>query len=75
MSQNLLKAREEQLKDVLDQIAQICITEEFQVLKRELEVMYRRCKVQDPAKLAFQDALYSLLIQQEDTNQIEYRSL
>ncbi|MDI6632403.1 MAG: hypothetical protein AB1507_01840 [Bacillota bacterium] len=54
------------LKVWLDQIALICLSEDFQKLKAELELLYREA---DPAQAdvkAFADALYAFLSEQEE---------
>ncbi len=56
---------DEKLKLIVQQISKICLSEEFQVLQQELEAMYVRCKVANSRAMAFQDALYSLLVQNE----------
>lgn len=61
-----LDSPEEEIKDWLNQIALICLSEEFQNLKKELEGIYSRSNVQDFRLLAFQDALYAFLAQEED---------
>lgn len=51
----------------LNQIAIICLSEDFQKLKTELESFYREA---DPSKAgvkAFADALYAFLTECEDT--------
>ncbi|MEW6448235.1 MAG: hypothetical protein AB1426_09110 [Bacillota bacterium] len=51
----------------LNQIAIICLSEDFQRLKAELESFYREA---DPSKAgvkAFADALYAFLTECEDT--------
>uniref|UniRef100_A0A7C2HUY5 Uncharacterized protein n=1 Tax=Ammonifex degensii TaxID=42838 RepID=A0A7C2HUY5_9THEO len=54
------------LKVWLDQIAVICLSEDFQKLKAELELFYKEA---DPAQAdvkAFADALYAFLHEQEE---------
>lgn len=57
---------EEEMKKWLNHIALICLSEEFQSLKQELEVIYLRSNVDNAGLVAFQDALYSFLAQEED---------
>lgn len=55
-----------EFKGWLDQIAVICLSEEFQRLRAELESFYRSS---DPAKAsvrAFADALYAFLSEAEE---------
>ncbi|MFZ3171289.1 MAG: hypothetical protein WA118_04830 [Carboxydocellales bacterium] len=63
MVSKMAEPREDELKGFIQQISAICMSEEFQVLRQELEAMYLRCKVENASIIAFQDALYSLLVQ------------
>ena len=58
---------EEDLKAMLARIAEICVSPEFQNLRRELETIYQRAEAENAGMVAFQDALYALLIQNDDT--------
>ncbi|HBG22233.1 MAG TPA: hypothetical protein DDW83_03130 [Peptococcaceae bacterium] len=54
------------LKKVVQQIAQICLSEEFITLKKELEELYARTPQLERAfSTAFQDALYAIIAQEE----------
>ena len=44
----------------------ICLSEEFQTLKTELENIYFQSNVENFRLTAFQDALYAFLAQEED---------
>lgn len=68
MSEQPISAEEEDLKKFIRQISSICLSEEFQVLRKELEIMYLRCKLENAGIIAFQDALYSMLVQEEAGN-------
>lgn len=57
---------EEELKAILARIARICVSQEFQSLRLELENIYRRENAENPYVVAFQDALYALLVQGEE---------
>lgn len=58
---------EEEIKKWLNQIALICLSEDFQKLKNELENLYLQCNMEENVSLiAFQDALYAFLAEQED---------
>jgi len=46
-------------------IATICMSDEFEALKQELEDLYSELGDQGARLLAFKDALYSLLAQEE----------
>lgn len=65
MGGRMADPREDELKRFIQQISAICMSEEFQVLRKELEAMYLRCKVDNAGTIAFQDALYSLLVQED----------
>jgi hypothetical protein len=57
---------EEEIKKWLSQIAFICLSEEFQSLKKELETIYIESNVENVRLTAFQDALYAFLNQDDD---------
>lgn len=57
---------EEEIKKWLNHIALICLSEEFQSLKKELEAIYLQSKVENVQLAAFQDALYAFLNQDDD---------
>lgn len=57
---------EEEVKRWLNHIALICVSEEFQSLKRELESLYVKSNIDNVRITAFQDALYAFLAQEED---------
>ncbi|SFG49446.1 hypothetical protein SAMN05660649_01828 [Desulfotomaculum arcticum] len=57
---------EEEIKKWLNQIALICLSEDFQKLKKELEKLYLQSNVENVQIVAFQDALYAFLAQEED---------
>jgi len=58
---------EEEIKKWINHIALICLSEDFKKLKNELEVIYRRYNIEKFMVVAFEDALYSFLAQ-EDSN-------
>ncbi|NLG86928.1 MAG: hypothetical protein GX489_06900 [Firmicutes bacterium] len=66
MRDNTHQLAEEDLKAMLAQIAEICMSPEFQSLRRELETIYQRAQAENAGTIAFQDALYALLIQNDD---------
>jgi len=57
---------EEEMKKWVNHIALICLSEEFQSLKKELECVYLRSNMDNAGLVAFQDALYAFLAQAED---------
>lgn len=57
---------EEEIKKWVRSIALICLSQEFQELRNELERIYLQEKVEEPAIAAFQDALYAFLAQEEE---------
>jgi hypothetical protein len=57
---------EEDIKKWLNHIAMICLSEEFQSLKKELETIYHQANVENVRLTAFQDALYAFLSQGKD---------
>lgn len=57
---------EEEIKKWLNHIALICLSEEFQDLKKELEMLYSQSNLENSRLTAFQDALYAFLAQEEE---------
>ncbi|MBF7082377.1 hypothetical protein IT084_05210 [Desulfallas sp. Bu1-1] len=57
---------EEEIKKWLNHIALICLSEDFQNLKKELEKIYLQSDIENVQLVAFQDALYAFLAQEED---------
>jgi len=57
---------EEEMKKWISSISMICLSDEFQELKSELEQIYRRANVDNPAIIAFQDALFAFIAQEEE---------
>ncbi len=57
---------DEEIRKWLNHIALICLSEEFQSLKKELEVIYLQSNMNDVRLAAFQDALYAFLTQEDD---------
>ena len=57
---------DEEIKKWLNHIALICLSEEFQSLKKELETIYLQSNVENVQLAAFQDALYAFLNQDDD---------
>ncbi|HBV98846.1 MAG: hypothetical protein JL50_12000 [Peptococcaceae bacterium BICA1-7] len=61
-----LDSPEEEIKRWVNHIALICLSEEFQTLKKELETIYSKSNIEDFRTMAFQDALYAFLAQEEE---------
>ncbi|MTI82848.1 MAG: hypothetical protein FH756_02895 [Firmicutes bacterium] len=57
---------DEDIKKWLNHIALICLSDEFQKLKTELESMYGQYNMEDVGLTAFQDALYTFLAEEDD---------
>ncbi|HAG11698.1 MAG TPA: hypothetical protein DCK76_10060 [Desulfotomaculum sp.] len=57
---------EEEIKKWISSISLICLSDEFQELKNELEQIYRHANVENPAIIAFQDALFAFIAQEEE---------
>lgn len=66
----LLRDRDEEIKVFATKVSFICSSEEFQSLRKELEHIYRESGMLEVKISAFCDALYTLLIQDEDTSQV-----
>jgi len=52
---------EEEVKKWIDRIALICLSDEFQRLKEELETLYLDSSLSDSQIAAFSDALYAVI--------------
>lgn len=59
---------DEEIRKWLNHIALICLSEEFQSLKKELEAIYLQSNVENVQLAAFQDALYAFLNQDDEEN-------
>lgn len=53
-------------REMVTKVSTICVTGQFKRLQRELEELYRRAGVPQPAVQAYQDALLSLLAEEEE---------
>jgi hypothetical protein len=53
------------LRKIVQRVANVCMSSEFLTLKRELEAIYGRTRGERPSLSAFQDALYAILAQEE----------
>lgn len=62
---------EEEMKKWLNHIALICLSEEFQNLKKELEAIYTQSDLEDSGLTAFQDALYAFLAQEDENRAVQ----
>ena len=58
-------SRDEEIRKMINQFAEICLSKEFIELKTELEQVYFRNGVENALLTAFQDAMYAILAQQE----------
>ncbi|NLJ75678.1 MAG: hypothetical protein GX325_00240 [Peptococcaceae bacterium] len=57
---------DEEIKKWINHISLICLSEEFQSLKKELETIYLQANMKNVQLVAFQDALYAFLNQGKD---------
>jgi len=64
--QVLYDGSEEEMKMIVNKISAICLSTEFRNLCLELEDVYRQCRMDNATALAFQDALYAMLIREEE---------
>lgn len=53
------------LRGVVGKISVICVSGQFKRLQRELEELYRRGGLAKPAVQAYQDALWSMLAEED----------
>lgn len=58
-------SKEEEIRMFIRKIADICLSKEFIDLKLELEQIYLKSGIENALLTAFQDAMYSILAQQE----------
>lgn len=58
---------DEDVKTIANHVSDICLSKDFQGLKQELEALYRQSGVDNPGFIAFHDALYTMLTQEEST--------
>jgi hypothetical protein len=56
---------------MVSKVSAICVTGQFRRLQRELEDLYRRAGVAQPAVQAHQDALLSLLAEEDEPISIQ----
>ena len=57
---------DEEIKKWINHISLICLSAEFQLLKKELETIYLQANMKNVQLVAFQDALYAFLNQDKD---------
>jgi len=63
--------QDEQMRLIVDRISSICLSTEFHTLREELEAIYERCGVENSVVTAFQDALYTMLAQNEEEGAVK----
>jgi len=56
---------------MVSKVSAICVTGQFKRLQRELEELYRRAGVAQPAVQAYEDALLSLLAEEDEPISIQ----
>jgi hypothetical protein len=56
------------IRQVISLVAQICTGSEFQALKEELAAVYEEAGRENPGVVAYEDALYALILQYEDVS-------
>ena len=56
---------EEEIRNIVNQVAEICLSKEFNELRNELEEIYFKHGIENALLTAFQDALYAILAQKE----------
>ena len=56
---------EEDFRKVINQVAEICLSQDFIDLKNELEGIYFQNDIENAVLTAFQDALYAILAQED----------
>lgn len=58
-------SREDEIREIISYISEICLSKEFLDLKTELENIYFKNGIENALLTAFQDALYAILAQQD----------
>jgi len=56
---------DDEVKAIATKISKICVSSEFQALRKELEKIYEETGLENASFAAFYDALYTLLSQDE----------
>ncbi|NPV91999.1 MAG: hypothetical protein HPY50_14630 [Firmicutes bacterium] len=65
MTVPLIDERHQELRWIVQMVALICLSDEFNSLRKELESLYLKNGNEPASVLAFQDALYTLMAQEE----------
>ena len=65
---------DEEMKKLIGQIAEVCLSEEFQSLRQELEMLYFNSGMENALVAAFQDALITMLAQREEVKPFKLRN-
>lgn len=68
MSLSVHTFADENVKTIANHISGICLSKDFQGLKQELESLYCQSGIDNPGFIAFHDALYTMLTQEESTS-------
>lgn len=58
-------SRDGEIRKLINEFAEICLSKDFIELKTELELVYVRNGVENALLTAFQDAMYAILAQHE----------
>ena len=53
-----------QLSKICQQVAMICCSKEFKKLHKEMSKIYRKNGLRDATRIAFQDSLFSIYLEQ-----------
>lgn len=67
----LLYDKDEQYRAIANKVSSICSSDEFKSLRQELESLYQESELIDLDFLSFRDALFALLIQDEDSSPVK----
>jgi hypothetical protein len=65
MALPVMDERHQEVRRLVQLVSVICLSEEFLTLRKELESLYLKFGNEPAPVLAFQDALYSLMAQEE----------
>ncbi len=57
-----------ELENISSHVSKVCLSPEFEDLRKELFVLYNRCGAQNAKKQAFEDTLYALLAENDNSS-------
>ncbi|UOF89398.1 hypothetical protein LSG31_16035 [Fodinisporobacter ferrooxydans] len=71
MGPGVTNHQDEQLLNICREVAKICCSSEFKKLYREMSRYYRKSGIMHAKRIAYQDALFSMVIEyQQESNHL-----